>query len=209
VARPRTDIAPRILSAARARFLTHGVDGASLRDIARDAKTSIGMVYYYFPTKDDLFMAVVEGAYKRLLGDMTSALGAAGSLAERIERLYQRSAGASDEEITVIQLVIREVLSSGERRRLLLDRFLKGHIPVLMGAVLSGMQSGEIAPGQHPPVVAISTLLLAILPQVIHRLASPAMPPGFFPTAEDFAAGFASVVLRGITSRAPGAKPSP
>ena len=35
MARPRTDIQPRIVRAARARFLAEGVDGASLRAIAR------------------------------------------------------------------------------------------------------------------------------------------------------------------------------
>ena len=60
MARPRSDIQKRIVLAARTRFLADGVDGASLRHIARAARTSIGMVYYYFPTKDDLFLAVVE-----------------------------------------------------------------------------------------------------------------------------------------------------
>ena len=54
MARPRGDIAPRILHAARRRFLTEGIDGASLRGIAADAGTNIGMVYYYFPTKDEM-----------------------------------------------------------------------------------------------------------------------------------------------------------
>jgi hypothetical protein len=35
---PRTDIQPRIVRAARARFLAEGVDGASLRTIAADEK---------------------------------------------------------------------------------------------------------------------------------------------------------------------------
>jgi AcrR family transcriptional regulator len=38
--------------------LGDGVDGASLREIAREAGTNIGMVVYYFATKDDLFLAV-------------------------------------------------------------------------------------------------------------------------------------------------------
>ena len=45
MARPRSDIEPRIVHAARRRFLKEGVDGASLRTIAKDAGTSIGMVY--------------------------------------------------------------------------------------------------------------------------------------------------------------------
>lgn len=55
MARPRGDIEPRVLEAARKRFLEQGVDGASLRKIAEDAGTNIGMIYYYFPTKEALF----------------------------------------------------------------------------------------------------------------------------------------------------------
>ena len=40
MARPRSDIQPRIVEAARYRFLRAGVDGASLREIAKDAKIS-------------------------------------------------------------------------------------------------------------------------------------------------------------------------
>jgi AcrR family transcriptional regulator len=44
MARPASDIQKRIFVAARARFLSEGVDGASLRQIAKDAGTNIGMV---------------------------------------------------------------------------------------------------------------------------------------------------------------------
>jgi len=61
------------VEAAPSRFLLEGVDGASLRSIARDAGTSIGMVYYYFKTKDELFLAVIETAYRGLLVDFSAA----------------------------------------------------------------------------------------------------------------------------------------
>jgi hypothetical protein len=72
--RPRSDISERVLHAAARRFLEDGVDGAAMRAIARDAGTSVGMVTYYFPTKDALFAAVVEHAYKGLLDDLGAAL---------------------------------------------------------------------------------------------------------------------------------------
>ena len=75
MARPRSDIAQRIVSAAAERFLHDGVDGASLRRIAQAAGTNLGMVYYYFPSKDDLFLAVVERHYAPL----SQALIAAGA----------------------------------------------------------------------------------------------------------------------------------
>src|SRR6185503_13054588 len=90
VGRKRTDIEPRIVAAARERFLREGVDGASLRAIAADAGTSIGMVYYYFKTKDDLFLAVVEAIYSTLVTDLTAAMSNDVTPRERMRRLYRR-----------------------------------------------------------------------------------------------------------------------
>ena len=70
MARPRGDISERLIKAAREAFLTQGVDGASLREIAAEAGTSLGMITYYFPTKDDLFLAVLEQVYPKLLADL-------------------------------------------------------------------------------------------------------------------------------------------
>src|SRR4051812_29128316 len=113
--RPRSDIEPRIVAAARERFLKEGVDGASLRAIASEAGTSIGMVYYYYPTKDDLFLAVIEQVYERVLADLERALAPQLPVPERLERLFQRLAQASDDEVKVVRLVLREALASSDR----------------------------------------------------------------------------------------------
>src|SRR6188768_1438147 len=107
MARPKSDIQPRILEAARTRFLSDGVDGASLRRIASDAGTSIGMVYYYFATKDELFFAVVEELYVKLLADIEAAIVPDIPVRERVERLYGRVARLSDDELLVMRLVLR------------------------------------------------------------------------------------------------------
>jgi AcrR family transcriptional regulator len=120
MARTRSDIAPRIVDAARARFLAEGVDGASLRAIAEDAGTSIGMVYYYFKTKDDLFFAVVEETYERLLDDLRRACEPTLPPVERMRRIYRRIGAVSDHESQIVRLVMREVLVSSKR----LDRLL-------------------------------------------------------------------------------------
>ena len=113
--RPRTDIRARILKAARERFGQAGVDGTSLRSIAADARTSLGMIYYYFPSKDALFLAVVEDVYARLLGDLEAALAGADDFAGRVLALYRRIGAVSPLEVDVVRLVAREVLSSSVR----------------------------------------------------------------------------------------------
>ena len=50
----------RILGAAEKMFAESGFDGASLRDIVREAGVNLATVYYYFQSKEGLMAAVIE-----------------------------------------------------------------------------------------------------------------------------------------------------
>ncbi|MCC6851937.1 MAG: TetR/AcrR family transcriptional regulator [Comamonadaceae bacterium] len=54
----------RILDAAKAEFARHGLGGARVDRIAAAAGANKRMLYYYFGGKDDLFLAVLEEAYR-------------------------------------------------------------------------------------------------------------------------------------------------
>lgn len=206
MARPRSDIAPRILHAARARFLLEGVDGASLRQIAADAGTSIGMVYYYYPTKDELFLAVVEEIYAGLLHDLEQALGHEEPAEERLRRLFARIAAMSDDEFTVVRLMVREALVSSARLSRLVDRFSKGHLPLVLKAMVEGIAAGEITDQHHPAVLVASTATLAIVPQIMRRLLGGSLPAGVaIPSADALAVELIDVLMRGIGKHPPAA----
>jgi AcrR family transcriptional regulator len=206
MARPRSDIEPRIVTAARKRFLEQGVDGASLRTIARDAGTSIGMVYYYFPTKDDLFFAVVEEVYAKLLADMTLALEPNAPVEERIRRIYARVGAVSDAELATVQLVVREALVSSSRLRRLIMRFQRGHIPLVLAALADGIQEGSIDGTLPPALLLLATLSLGAVPQFVRRAAGKRVPFSDLPSGEAFADVLVRVLFHGIA--APGRKPA-
>ena len=50
----------QIIDGARAVFLAHGFDAASMGEIARQAGVSKGTLYVYFDSKEALFEAIVE-----------------------------------------------------------------------------------------------------------------------------------------------------
>ena len=52
-----------ILVAARDEFAQHGLGGARMDRIAERAQLNKRLIYYYFTSKDDLFLAVLEGTY--------------------------------------------------------------------------------------------------------------------------------------------------
>jgi AcrR family transcriptional regulator len=63
----------RILRAARNEFMRHGYSGARVERISRAARSSDRMIYYYFESKEALYLAVLEGVYSEL-GEAESAL---------------------------------------------------------------------------------------------------------------------------------------
>ena len=204
MARPQSDIRARVVEAARERFLLQGVDGASLRSIAEDAKTNIGMVYYYFKTKDDLFLAVVEDAYGDLLGDMAGALAPDVPAEQRLLRVYERMAALDDREFKVVRLVLREALISSSRLTRLAQRFEQGHIPLVLTTLADGVQSGRFDARRDPAVLAIATAALAVLPQIVHRLVTAAALPvaELLPERNEAARALWQVLLFGIAGPA-------
>ena len=201
MARPRTDIRPRILQAARKRFRDRGVDGASLRAIARDAKTSIGMIYYYFPTKDDLFYAVVEESYEKILADIERALASDASVEERLVRLGERIADATDEEVETVRLVLREALQSSARRDRLVQRFTRGHVALIARTVMDGLRQGAFDSKRHPAVLLLATFSLAFPPQVLRRVVGERLPVPGVPSGKALARELVDVLFRGAGAR--------
>lgn len=56
----KTDPAKTILEAALETIFTKKISGARLRQVARQAEMSQGNLHYYFPTKDELYKALLD-----------------------------------------------------------------------------------------------------------------------------------------------------
>jgi AcrR family transcriptional regulator len=200
MARPRSDIAPRVLQAARRRFLEHGVDGASLRKIAEDAETNIGMIYYYFPTKEALFDAVVTHAYGVVLRDIEAALDPEASVAECLRRLSIRIGSLSDEEFDVMRIVLKEALVSTERLGGLVRRFSAGHVPIVLATLRRGVVSGELSERVPLPILAAAAAGILLVPQFVRRRLAGSVPAlaNMLPAPDRLAAMLLSILLDGI-----------
>jgi AcrR family transcriptional regulator len=133
--RARLDVDERraqLLALGLAMFSERSYDEVSIDDLARAAGVSKGLLYHYFPTKRDLYVAALEHAARRLLEDTTT--DRAGTPDERLRRglstylafverhgkayvaLMRGGIGSDPEVAQVIE---------GVRRRLA-DRFLVG-----------------------------------------------------------------------------------
>jgi AcrR family transcriptional regulator len=202
--RPASDIQARLVQAARNRFLAVGVDGASLREIAAAARTSIGMVYYHFGGKDDLFFAVVEEVYQRLLADLETALAPGPSVRERLRRLYRRLAVLSEAELDVLRLVTREVMVSSARLDRLVARFMRGHLPLVLGLLEEGVRDGTLDPSRPLLLMLMATFAMGGPPQIIRRIIQKRLPAAAaLPAGEALADELLELLLGAIGARRP------
>jgi AcrR family transcriptional regulator len=115
----------QLLLLARKAFSDRSYDDVSIDDLAREAKISKGLLYHYFPTKRDLYIAGLSQIADELVARVT-AIPTDLPPAERV-----RGGIGSDPEVAAVV--------EGVRRRLA-DRFLEGSpfAPMLAGNVRFG-----------------------------------------------------------------------
>jgi AcrR family transcriptional regulator len=71
-----------LLDAAERVFSEQGYHGTSIRDIAREAQFSVGGVYQFFTSKDELYLRVVENQWEFFFGLLDQAKQAEGARAK-------------------------------------------------------------------------------------------------------------------------------
>ena len=85
---PRPDVSderiPQILNAALKVFNRKGLAAARMEDIAREAKLSIGGVYWYYKGKDEVVLAIVDKVIDEDVAVLTSLLNEQGTVRERL-----------------------------------------------------------------------------------------------------------------------------
>lgn len=107
----------KVLGAASVLFAEHGLDGVSVRDVARDAGVSLGLVHHYFGSKDALYQAAIAAMYAELgplRADFDQALAEGLDLAALIERVVRAGFRFACSHRAEIKLMMRTVLDTGE-----------------------------------------------------------------------------------------------
>ena len=92
-----------ILEVATREFSDKGLAGARIDEIAAATRTSKRMIYYYFESKEGLYVAVLEEAYRRMRAIEAEL---------HLEDLYADVAEAE----AIVVAVAAELLGEGRRR---------------------------------------------------------------------------------------------
>lgn len=145
----------RLLSRALALFQKKGVEGTTMRDIAKAAKLSLGAAYYYFPSKEALVFAYYEDnqeAYEALAAELT------GTTREQLGALFHGKLQTIRAQRKMLAAIVQRLVDPGDplsafsaQTRAVRDRAL---------AVLERVLAGAGVPADVVPLAARALWLL-------------------------------------------------
>jgi AcrR family transcriptional regulator len=95
----------RLLETAIAMFAEKGYAGTSVREIVEQAGVSKPVLYYYFKSKEGLFLAILEMAENLQKELLARVLESAGNVLERLLLLYRRIYAGIDEKRNLYKMI--------------------------------------------------------------------------------------------------------
>ncbi|KPF94904.1 hypothetical protein IP86_20815 [Rhodopseudomonas sp. AAP120] len=138
-----------ILDSAATLFAKVGYPSAKLQDVAKLCGATKSMLYHYFPTKDDLLLALLIDHLERLLADIDQALSESQSPEDQLQRFIDvfvtKSAQSRQRHVSAMNDA--KFLPAEKRAQVLkLERKVRRTLSGLLRAVNPGMPDEVYAP---------------------------------------------------------------
>lgn len=105
----------RILEAARRVFARQGYHGTLMDQVAREAGLSKGALYVHFPSKEELFLALLDDAAATLVDRVTSAIATACGGRQKVQAALEAAAAAFEENEDLTRLFLLESVGASPR----------------------------------------------------------------------------------------------
>lgn len=146
---PRPDVSverkAQILAAARDIFLRKGFDATRMEEIAASAGLSIGGVYWYYKTKDEVILALMDAITNTDLDDLHALLDAPGPVIERLKHYVRTSVPPTAK----LSPLFHEFYGLGGRDphvRSRLQAYFRAYRQVIVTLLAQGVTRGEFRP---------------------------------------------------------------
>ncbi len=154
-----------ILAAAEAEFASKGLAGARVDVIAEQAGANKRMLYYYFGSKDDLYLAVLERAYGKMREAERELKLTDLDPLDAIKRLVEFKFDYCQKNPSIIPLLAGENLHGAKylKRSRKLREMHTTLVGIISRVLSEGEKKGEIRPGIYPLHLYISISALSYL----------------------------------------------
>jgi AcrR family transcriptional regulator len=139
-----------ILAAARAVFLEHPYEQASITQIAERAGCVVGTIYGYFEHKRDLFDAVLTAFYDELIADIEPRFAVIEGTADRLRFLVARHLQITVDDPSWLKVLDHEARGAESYFGSTLHRLNRRYAQFVTRTLSDGIERGELRPDLDP-----------------------------------------------------------
>jgi AcrR family transcriptional regulator len=132
-----------ILASAKKLFGKHGLKKTTMEDIATAVGKGKSTLYYYFPSKKEIFEAVVEIEMKNLVKRLRNAVNNAYTAQAKLKAFLKEQITAIVDYHSLKDVIFEDGMESFKMLICLKSRYEQTLIDMITEILLGGVQSGE------------------------------------------------------------------
>jgi TetR/AcrR family transcriptional regulator len=132
-----------ILKAARERFAQYGFAKVTMDEIAADVEMGKASLYYYFPTKKDLFRAVITQEQSQFISTIENILAKDISVSQKLVEYVEERIGVFQELLNLGTLNVHSYFDKKSIYKSLFENFHAQELKLMEKLIEEGKQNGE------------------------------------------------------------------
>jgi TetR/AcrR family transcriptional regulator len=166
------DVRRRLVGVARELFATRGFGEVGIREIARAAEVTPGMISYYFGDKQGLYEAMLGSVFEELLTRVRELSAQPETGTRALEGLIRLYAATIASQPWVPALLLREIVTGdSEARARFIARFASRVATLLPQLVQAEIGSGALREDLDPRLAVLSIFGMCVFPYLAHPVA--------------------------------------
>ncbi|MGH9887753.1 MAG: TetR/AcrR family transcriptional regulator [bacterium] len=169
------DVRRRLVAEARELFAQRGYGEVSIRELARAANVTPGMISYYFGDKQGLYEAMLASVFEELLARVRELAAQQAQQAQGtrpLEGLIRLYIATISSQPWVPALLLREIVTGDSAARArFVERFASRVAALIPGLVAAEIAAGELRADLDPKLALLSLMGMSIFPFLAHPIA--------------------------------------
>jgi AcrR family transcriptional regulator len=137
------NVVTEILAGAKKLFGKHGLKKTTMEEIAAAAGKGKSTLYYYFPSKNEIFEAVLESEMKIFVKRIRSAVSSAISSKDKLKAFLKEQSTAIVDFHNFKEVVFEDALENFKMIICLKSRYEQIQVDIVREILTAGARSGE------------------------------------------------------------------
>lgn len=133
----------RIAQVARREFARRGFDATSIRQIVAEARVTKPVLYYYFKSKGDLFLSLLEEAIAPLCDEVERIAGGDGAPRDRMAEIIAAVLRFVEKRPDEFRLLHRAVERREREVQVLAQKYFRRNFQAISGVLQEGVDRGD------------------------------------------------------------------